>query len=152
MTTIAIKKVDKRRVKFFRGSVKAYLHVVVTSFWSRVTLNPSQVIQRSNLSFTVIFLISWSRLWGTSTSWSLSHITQNNHNQNQSKGRRKNTHKRAQRSNTRTKHEDKSVTTKQQNYSSETTLKSLSNHKKAWSQSIGVVVCTWNAWVLQQGA
>jgi hypothetical protein len=29
--------------------------------WSRVVLNPSQVIQRSNLSATVVFLISISR-------------------------------------------------------------------------------------------
>jgi hypothetical protein len=43
---------------------------------SRVALNTSQVIQRSNLSATIVFLISISQLWGISTDLSLSHLTQ----------------------------------------------------------------------------
>jgi hypothetical protein len=40
---------------------EAYFHVV-TFQWMRVALNPSQMIQRSNLSTTVVFLIVYSRL------------------------------------------------------------------------------------------
>jgi hypothetical protein len=40
---------------------------------SRIALNPSQMIQRSNLSTTIFFLfIKCFPLWGISTSWSLS--------------------------------------------------------------------------------
>jgi hypothetical protein len=43
--------------------------------WSRVALNPSQVIQRSNLSAKVVFLIPISRC-EESTNWSVSRLTQ----------------------------------------------------------------------------
>jgi hypothetical protein len=63
-----------RHVILSRGLAKpemlAYIHVVV-SLWTRVVFNPSQVIQRLNLSFT-IFLISIESLsQGISTNWSL---------------------------------------------------------------------------------
>jgi hypothetical protein len=39
-----------------RCSAEAYLHLVASQ-WTRVALNPSQVIERSNLSTTIVFLI-----------------------------------------------------------------------------------------------
>ena len=42
----------------------------------RVALNPSQVIQRSNLIAANFFLYQVFPLWGISSSWSLSHLTQ----------------------------------------------------------------------------
>jgi hypothetical protein len=50
---------DKRHNDFYRGSANAYSNCG-DLVWSRVALNPSQVIQRSNLSAIVVFLISIS--------------------------------------------------------------------------------------------
>jgi hypothetical protein len=118
-----------------RGSVKR------ASQWMRVALNPSQVIRRSNLSTTVLPYIMNIILWGISTIWSLSYLTQDDHNPNQSKGgsrvrtqehsattTRTNTKKRVQQQNDR-------VTTQK-------APKSLSNTSKALLQSLGVVVCS----------
>jgi hypothetical protein len=53
------------------GQVKlAYFHVVASQ-WTRVALNPFQVIQWSTWIPRHFFLISFSRLRGISTSWSL---------------------------------------------------------------------------------
>jgi hypothetical protein len=60
MTVIDISKIDKRYNDFYRGSVNAY-STLWDLLWSRVALNPSKVIQRSNLSAIVVFLISISR-------------------------------------------------------------------------------------------
>jgi hypothetical protein len=53
----------KTKVTLSRGSAKpevlAYIHVVVSQ-QTMVTLNPSQVIQRSNLSVTVLPYINES--------------------------------------------------------------------------------------------
>jgi hypothetical protein len=49
-------KVDKKHDDFSHGLVKTYLHVVVTFFGQR--LHSTQVIQKLNLSATIIFLIS----------------------------------------------------------------------------------------------
>jgi hypothetical protein len=118
---------------------------------SMVALNLSQVIQRSNLSPMIFVLISLSCLWEIFTSWSLSCLTQNDHNQNQSKeGVRTRTqdHNTA----THTQIKDKSARSKWQSYTSEIMLKSLSNHWTVWFQSLGVVVCTWDARVLGEAA
>jgi hypothetical protein len=62
-TVIAISKVDTRHNDFYRGSAKSYS----TLWWPPLVkgcnqcLNPSQVIQISNLSATFVFLISISR-------------------------------------------------------------------------------------------
>jgi hypothetical protein len=48
----------------------AYIHVVVSQL-TRFALNPSQVIQRSNLSVTVLPYINESLSHGISTNWSL---------------------------------------------------------------------------------
>jgi hypothetical protein len=70
------------------------------------------------------------------------------HNQNQSK----NTHKREQ---SQQQHAQK----QRQEWNNKTTelqlrnmLKSLSNHRTAWSRSLIVVVCSWNAWCSGRGA
>jgi hypothetical protein len=57
-TIIAINKVDKRHIDFYRGLSNAYSSDLL---WSKVALNRCQVIQRSNLSAIVVFLISISR-------------------------------------------------------------------------------------------
>jgi hypothetical protein len=44
--------------------------------WSKVALNPSQVIQRSNLSTMVFFLISSFSLCEESPQVGVSHLTQ----------------------------------------------------------------------------
>jgi hypothetical protein len=50
-----------RHVIYLVVRPKAFLHVVASQ-WTRVALNPSQVIQRTNLSVVVVFLIVYSRL------------------------------------------------------------------------------------------
>jgi hypothetical protein len=62
----------------------------------------------------------------------------NDHNQNRSKGGSKNSHTRAQHSNTHTKRKDKSTRIRSHKNSSKTTLKSLTNHYRVWSQSVEV--------------
>jgi hypothetical protein len=57
-TVIAISKMDKRHNDFYHGYATPCCGDLL---WSRVALNPSQVIQRSNLSATNVFLISISR-------------------------------------------------------------------------------------------
>jgi hypothetical protein len=50
----------KRHDDFILWFGQCLLHIVVTSFgqWLHIALNPSQVIQRSNLSTTLFFLMS----------------------------------------------------------------------------------------------
>jgi hypothetical protein len=60
--------------------------------WSRVALNPSQVIQRSNLSVTYIFLISKSRCEESPQLESLTPYTIE-YKQNQSNDGNRNAHK-----------------------------------------------------------
>jgi hypothetical protein len=58
-------------ISWFSQVTLAYFHVVASQ-WTRVALNPFQVIQWSTWIPRLFFLISFSRLRGISTSWSLS--------------------------------------------------------------------------------
>ena len=109
--------------------------------WSRVALNPSQVIQRSNLSATYVFIISISLC----EDWNLSRLTQMITIKT---GVRMGveTHTRAQYSNN--KHtSEKRERTKQNYLQLKNMPKSLSNKSTAWPQRFRVVVCSKGAWV-----
>jgi hypothetical protein len=56
---IAKSKIDKGHKNFYCGLANAY-STLCDLLWSRVALNPSHVIQRSNLSVADVFLISIS--------------------------------------------------------------------------------------------
>jgi hypothetical protein len=109
--------------------------------WSRVALDPSQVIQRSNLSATDVFIISISLC----EDWNLSRLTQMITIKT---GVRMGveTHTRAQYSNN--KHtSEKRERTKQNYLQLKNMPKSLSNKSTAWPQRFRVVVCSKGAWV-----
>jgi hypothetical protein len=113
---------------------------------SNVALNPSQVIQRSNLSATIFFLISIPFVRNLHKLESLKPYT-SDHNQNQSKGESR---IRTQEHNAATTHtqmqKKERATTKSLSNNLENALKSLSSTLEAWSRSLGVVVCLKYAW------
>jgi hypothetical protein len=109
------------------GSAKAYLHVVVTSFGQGLHSTPSQVIQRSNLSATIIFLVSLIPFVWNLHKFGVSHALHKDYNRTQRKGGSKNTHTRAQHNNTHTKSKDE-CKNKATELNSETSFKSLLNH------------------------
>jgi hypothetical protein len=110
---------------------------------SRVALNPSQVIQGSNLSATIFFLIPI--LFVTIfANWSLSHLTHDDRNPNQSKGGSR-VHTRAQHSNNTHQCKEESSTTKRMSDDSEKRSNLSQNTLKAWSQSFEVIMCCYNA-------
>jgi hypothetical protein len=95
--------------------------------WLRVALNPSQVIQRSNLSAIVIFLISISR--NLHKLESLTPCT-NDLNQNRSKERSRNAHKSTIAATPRTQAKKRAHESKRQSHSSKTHSNiSLTNQK-----------------------
>jgi hypothetical protein len=133
-------------IPWFGQVTLAYFHVVASQ-WTRVALNPFQVIQWSTWIPWLSSLLSYSRLRGISTSWSLSSLQYWSQRTHKSKVGKSNTHK-TQIRNTTT-HTSHDLSSKHNTRSSQ--LKWSSNHyhkeSNAWSWSLGVLGCLVNAWV-----
>jgi hypothetical protein len=114
-------------------------------FRSRVDLNPSQVIQRSNLSTTIFFVISSFSLCEKPSQVGVSH-TLHNWSQSNTRVRGLEAHTRQNRSNTRTQVKRRAQETMQHSYSSKHMLKSLSSKAIAWLQCLDVVGCSKDVW------
>jgi hypothetical protein len=72
-------------IPWFGQVTLAYFHVVASQ-WTRVALNPFQVIQWSTWIPRSFLFEIFSRLWGISTSWSLSPLQSFDHKKHKSKG------------------------------------------------------------------
>jgi hypothetical protein len=112
--------------------------------WSRVALNPSQVIQRSNLSVTYVFLITQSRLWGISTCWSLSRLTQMILIKNGVREGVEYTCKSTIASTTCTQVKEREHNNKNDRVVAQKRAQISQTLQTVWSQSLGVVVCSRN--------
>jgi hypothetical protein len=83
-------KRHKRHIDFISwfdrlSKTLAYFHVMASQ-WTRVALNPFQVIQWSTWIPRFSSLYLFSRLWGISTSWSLSPLQSWSQQEHKSKG------------------------------------------------------------------
>jgi hypothetical protein len=79
-------------IPWFGQVILAYFHVVASQ-WTRVALNPFQVIQWSTWIPWFFLSLSFSRLRGISTTWSLSPLQWWSQKMYGSKGGESNTHK-----------------------------------------------------------
>jgi hypothetical protein len=88
-------KAHKRHAIFISwfGQVTLAYFDVVASQWTRVALNPFQVIRWSTWIPRFFLSLSFSRLWGISTTWSLSPLQWRSQKMYGSKGGESNTHK-----------------------------------------------------------
>jgi hypothetical protein len=78
-------------IPWFGQVTLAYFHVVASQ-WMRVALNPFQVIRWSTLILRFFLSLSFSRLRGISTAWSLSPLQWRSQKMYGSKGGESNTH------------------------------------------------------------
>jgi hypothetical protein len=119
----------KRHGDLSRGSAKyntCLLHVVASQ-WTRVALNPSQVLSNDRLEYHNIFLsYTLSRLRGISTTWSLSPLQLMITKKHGSKGGKRNTHKTQSTSTIMYTTPQLELTTQLEEFSTQMVLKSLS--------------------------
>jgi hypothetical protein len=101
----------------------AYFHVVASQ-WTRVALNPFQVIQRSTWIPRYFSLEFSSRLRGISTSWSLSPLQYWSQEKHKSKGG-KTTHARLNSQQTHAHKPRRDHKTRRREFTTQTVLKSL---------------------------
>jgi hypothetical protein len=114
-------------------------------FWLRVTLNLSQVIQRTNLSAIVSFLISISFVRNLHNLETLTLYTIDQY-QNQSKGGSR-IHTQEHNAETTRTNAKKRAQQQSDEVTTQKMMSNLPNTSEAWSQSLGVVICSKYAWV-----
>jgi hypothetical protein len=140
---------DKRHNDFYRGSANAYSMLwwpPLAKGCTQPLSSDPQIKLECHHSLPYINIM----LWGISTNWSLSRLTQMITIKTGVK-RGVETHTRAQRNNimhTNTK----SAWIRMIELQLKNALESLSNKSTAWSQRFGVVVCSKGAWILLHGA
>ena len=115
----------------------------MASQWTRVALNLSQVIQRSNLSTTVVFLISISQLWEISTKLESLAPYKIDQNQIHSKEGSRNAHRSTIVATPRTQAKKRAHDSKWQSHSSKCAQISLQQIKSVVSESRGCSMLLW---------